>query len=698
MGRSHGVVSLEAPQRLVAALAGLCLLTALLVGPPALASAVEVGYEDHSYAGTTAPTGQKPQSKLWVNDGRWWGVLWNPDAKDFHIYRFDKANQTWVDTGTKADTRANSSADALWDGTKLYIASASSSASSSAAGKVWRYSYDAGAKRYTLDAGFPKTITSRGMEVLSVDKDRTGTLWATYTQGNKVFVTHTTTSDTTWLTPYELPVPGAANLTSDDLSAVVAFGSAIGVMWSNQNDSAMYFAVHADGAGDGAADWQRETAYSQPGGADDHISLRHLEGDPAGEVFAATKTSLNAPNDPLILVLVRKPSSGWEAHVFGTVADNHTRAILALDTTSREVYVFAAAPCCSGGAVYMKKSGFDAVSFAPGLGTLFIQSSANPKVNNPTSTKQNVTADTGLLVAAGDDSTRRYLHNFLALGTPAPSPPDTIIDAGPSGTVNTSSATFAFSSSPAGATFACDLDGSGFTACSSPQEYSGLADGSHTFQVRATNANGTDATPASRTWTIQTGAPLFADGFESGDFSAWTTVLTGGDGAATVQSGTVAAGAFAAQLSATTSSGSFAYARTALTAGIASLVASEDICIAQEGAAGSHVPLLRLFDGTGTRRINVFRQNAAGDKVYINHGSGNVLTAARLPLGTWAHVELRVVLNGAGADVVELRLDGTLMYSTSTATVGTSGLRTLQIGNDTKTQAHTTFVDNVELR
>ena len=257
----------------------------------------------------------------------------------------------------------------------------------------------------------------------------------------------------------------------------MTFDSAIGVMWSNQNDSAMYFAVHTNGAGDGAGDWQRETAYSQPEGADDHISLRHLEADPAGVVFAATKTSLNAPNDPLILVLVREPSSGWKAHVFGTVADNHSRAILELDTTNREVYVFASAPCCSGGIIYMKKSGFDAISFSPGLGTPFIQSSANLKVNNPTSTKQNVTADTGLLVAAGDDSTQRYLHNFLALGTPVPAPPDTILDAGPSGIVNASSATFAFSSSPAGATFECDLDGSGFTACSSPQEYFGLATG-----------------------------------------------------------------------------------------------------------------------------------------------------------------------------------------------------------------------------
>lgn len=57
-----------------------------------------------------------------------------------------------------------------------------------------------------------------------------------------------------------------------------------------------------------------------------------------------------------------------------------------------------------------------------------------------------------------------------------------------------------------------------------------------------------------------------------------------------------------------------------------------------------------------------------------------------------------MVLNGTGADVVELRFNGTLVYSTTTAAVGVRGLRTLQIGNDTKAQAHTTFVDNVELR
>jgi hypothetical protein len=82
-------------------------------------------------------------------------------------------------------------------------------------------------------------------------------------------------------------------------------------------------------------------------------------------------------------------------------------------------------------------------------------------------------------------------------------PPETRIDSGPSGTTKSTSASLTFSATETGSTFECRLDGAAFAPCSSPQAYSGLAGGMHTFEVRAADPLGNvDQTPAVRTWTI----------------------------------------------------------------------------------------------------------------------------------------------------------------------------------------------------
>src|SRR5207249_4644437 len=87
-------------------------------------------------------------------------------------------------------------------------------------------------------------------------------------------------------------------------------------------------------------------------------------------------------------------------------------------------------------------------------------------------------------------------------------PPDTTITAKPSPLSNSTAADFTYVSSDNPATFECKLDGALFSNCNTTQPmYSGLAQGSHTFQVRATAAGGIDTTPASYTWTIDSIAP-----------------------------------------------------------------------------------------------------------------------------------------------------------------------------------------------
>jgi hypothetical protein len=87
--------------------------------------------------------------------------------------------------------------------------------------------------------------------------------------------------------------------------------------------------------------------------------------------------------------------------------------------------------------------------------------------------------------------------------------PDTAITAQPASLSASGTATFTFSSADASASFEASLDGATYAAATSPATYTGLADGSHTFAVRAIDAAGNvDATPASYSWTVDKTARL----------------------------------------------------------------------------------------------------------------------------------------------------------------------------------------------
>lgn len=86
--------------------------------------------------------------------------------------------------------------------------------------------------------------------------------------------------------------------------------------------------------------------------------------------------------------------------------------------------------------------------------------------------------------------------------------PDTTITAGPTGDVATAAASVSFTSDDPQATFQCRLDLGAWTACASPLELSGLADGPHTIDVRAVDPAGNeDTAPATRSWNVDTAAP-----------------------------------------------------------------------------------------------------------------------------------------------------------------------------------------------
>lgn len=96
---------------------------------------------------------------------------------------------------------------------------------------------------------------------------------------------------------------------------------------------------------------------------------------------------------------------------------------------------------------------------------------------------------------------------------------------------------FQFSSRDSTAVFQCQLDGAAFAGCTSPVRSPVLADGTHTFAVRAIDrAGNVDASPASRSFTVDTIAPetSFVSGLAEG---GTTTAVTPAFGLAASEAG-----------------------------------------------------------------------------------------------------------------------------------------------------------------
>jgi hypothetical protein len=395
---------------------------AALPAPVAAAGSSPTTYQGATYtsAATESPTADKPQSKLWWHDGSWWALMLDSAGV---VRPHELRQHVWHAAGDVVDERSTSTGDALWADGKLHVVSRAPSDGL----RSVRMSYDSAGRYWSRDSGFPVQVAAGGAESMTVDRDSTGRLWTTYTQGSVVWVAHTTSSDATWTTPFRIPGADTA-VGYDDISAVVAFAGRIGVMWSDQPSDRFSFAVHEDGAA-GTTGWSLETPLSGTNMADDHINIKTLVADDSGRLHAAIKTSQGDNNEgtaaPSIAVLTRD-GGAWSTAVAGTVGNSLTRPMVLLDEDADELYLFATSPE-SGGTVYYKKTPLADISFASGKGDPFLHWSG-AKINNVSGSKHPVNATTGLVVLGSDRDSRTYYHGEMPLaGAPAPPPAPTSV-------------------------------------------------------------------------------------------------------------------------------------------------------------------------------------------------------------------------------------------------------------------------------
>jgi hypothetical protein len=331
----------------------------------------------------TANTGEKPQSKPWTYDGRWWVVL--PNEHGTHLWRLDGNRWTRIlklssNTNSKADCKqlGNVTHILLFQGTTSQLVSVEY-VPATATYKLWSQ------RTATTSVSLEKSV-----ETATIDIDGKGRMWMASDGNYAVNVRWSDPPYASWSGPYVL----ANNITKDDICAVIAMPGKVGVFWSDQTTKRFGFRTHADGAG--PTSWSHnevpasQSAKNIGGGmADDHINMA-VASD--GTLYCAIKTEYETEGYPRLALLVRRPSGSWD-NLYSVTSGRGTRPIVILNESLGKLKVLYTEKD-RGGKILYKESSTSHISFSGTQHTLMSGS-----YNNVSSIKSNYSTDVVILAS-----------------------------------------------------------------------------------------------------------------------------------------------------------------------------------------------------------------------------------------------------------------------------------------------------------
>jgi hypothetical protein len=233
----------------------------------------------------------------------------------------------------------------------------------------------------------------------------------------------------------------------------------------------------------------------------------------ASEVFnAATATGASGTSFTGYVPLPAPPSGTYVVHARATdkagnttPAGSQASATFTIDSVPPPAPAITSSPASPTNQTAANFSFGDSeagVSFQCKLDTAAYAACATPKTYTGLAAGSH-TFSVQAKDAAGNLSTPTSFTWTVDL-TPPPAPSIASTPANPS---SVPSPSFQFTDSEAGATFQCRLDSGAYAPCSSPQPYSGLAVGSHTFRVQAKDAAGNLSSETAFTWTVDLTPP-----------------------------------------------------------------------------------------------------------------------------------------------------------------------------------------------
>jgi hypothetical protein len=209
----------------------------------------------------------------------------------------------------------------------------------------------------------------------------------------------------------------------------------------------------------------------------------------------------------------------------------------------------------------------------------------------------------------------------------------------------------------------------------------------------------TSSSPAP--WNSDPGRTVVADNFESG-LGKWSDTYTTGGASIYASSTTARDGECGLRWRVPeTPYESMAYVAKWMPSGTSEIRADGWFRIEREGSDSSwNAPTFRFFSG-GERILDVSRQNDSGSFFvrYPNGDGGWTIksTGRYLSLGRWYRVQVHATARG-NSSLVEVWLDGSKVFSTTSATFDTWSIQRVMLGSNHNHQVADVAADDVVIK
>jgi hypothetical protein len=348
----------------------------------------------------SANTGEKPQSKVWNYDHKWWTVL--SDSSGTYIwelklhhnkYKWKKSLKIVESSHAYADCKLNLNL------LHIFIFDKSKSLPK---GSLVTVEYNNNSRTYNFWNNNSKPLNlnfdNNSIETATVDLDSKNRLWIAYEKDTKINVRWSNFPYTVWSNEFSI----YSGVSKDDICSIIHLNDKIGVLWSNQKTKRFGFKFHLDSNNDGST-WSEDEIPSNDnaldigdGMSDDHINLAVASN---GTLYCAVKTSYDTPKYTKIGLIARDPNGNWSELYH--VSENGTRPIVILNELSNKLQVLYT-NTESGGTILFNESSSDVNQILFGHAQTLIDIQNSNRYNNASSSKSNYTSEIVILASDGN--------------------------------------------------------------------------------------------------------------------------------------------------------------------------------------------------------------------------------------------------------------------------------------------------------